>query len=255
MSKFNLFNGNMGDPEEILSRGLPKWPQMKVKGETIPVDAANEIIRRTDTFFLGWGGNNKRWNKWAWEMLKVPNHDSDIFDNYDLFCEAKESFKKTWELIETEYVANSWMSSSFIGGPHGWCHPTGRIFYSDNVGKWPSCEDIFNEWKILAGAFPFLKLGVVLMNGESCEDGTSPVCGFIVRNGTVTVVDPKIIDPLFEFEKDEKHQTENRLDEKSLFYRFSNPRAEQGIDDRVIINWALKFWGEEHVRSVQTPTL
>lgn len=37
--------------ENLLDRGLPKWPQMLVTGASVTKEQALEIIRRTDSFF------------------------------------------------------------------------------------------------------------------------------------------------------------------------------------------------------------
>jgi hypothetical protein len=88
----------------------------------------------------------------------------------------------------TEYVQNSWISTSFIGGPHGWCWPDGRIAYVDNVGKWPSVEAVLRDWSTLAEAFPFLDLAATLINGECCED-TVPIVTILVKGGVTSVED------------------------------------------------------------------
>ena len=93
--------------------------------------------------------------------------------------------------IETEYVWNNWVSSCFIGGPHGWCHPDGTIGYSTNVGKWPEVSDVYDDWTKLAEAFPFLEVEATLMSGEDCEIFTEPVVSMLIRNGTVELIDPK----------------------------------------------------------------
>lgn len=81
------------------------------------------------------------------------------------------------------------VSSCFISGSHGWCHPGGTISFVDNVGKWPSVEEIKNDWEILAKAFPFLKMEITLMDKESCEEDSQPVVSMVVRNEEVTLVD------------------------------------------------------------------
>ncbi len=35
----------------LLNRNLPKWPQMLVTGDSLTIEQAKEIIRRTDRFF------------------------------------------------------------------------------------------------------------------------------------------------------------------------------------------------------------
>lgn len=197
---------------DLKSLGLPKWPKHVVTGKPVTVEQAKEIIRRTDSFFTnGYGGNNRDFERWARKLLGMP------FDQFDrprttLKADASEAeqaaerdrwraltaewraqsdeFDARWQPVRTEYVRNTWAASSFIFGPFGWCHPDGQIGYIDNVGKWPSIEDVLADWTLLAATFPFLDVGATLYSGESCEDPITPVVSFIVRDGTARVVDP-----------------------------------------------------------------
>lgn len=181
--------------------GLPKWPQMRVAGPPISADQASEIIRRTDSFIIhGYDGNDRSWNRYVRAILGIPQDRDFNWPQDDASEEERAAFREDmnnhyaavakwredWGCIETEYVHNSWISSSYIGGPYGWCHPDGRIYYGDNVGKWPSPEQLVQELALLATHFPFIDLEAVFMSGESCED-TVPVFGLIVRAGTVDV--------------------------------------------------------------------
>lgn len=174
--------------------GLPKWPQMIVRGQPVTVGQAKEIIRRTDYAFTGvLSGNDHATIRIIATKLGLPSamyhHPSNRDDKFD--WEAAADFRELWGTIPTDYVTNNWVSSAFVYGPHGWCHPDGTISYDDNVGKWPNLDDIIKDWDTLAAAFPFLDLTVTLMNGESCEDDTRPVVTLKVRNGNVTVCPPE----------------------------------------------------------------
>lgn len=166
---------------------------MRVSGSPVTPEQAKEIIRRTDRFFTHASGGNDH----AWDERMASSFGMRHFYTY-----AKAQKKMTWEethalrnvwdakwgVIPTQYVHNNWLSSNFVGGPHGWCHPSGAISFSDNVGKWPSAEELQEDWQLLATAFPFLYLAVTFMSGESCEEDTTPVVTFLVRGGTVMVV-------------------------------------------------------------------
>ena len=179
--------------DNLLNAGLPKWPQMIVTGSSVTKEQALEIIRRTDSFFGFWqGGNNHEFIRQAKEILQMPDIN-DYSIPYEESFKRMEQFRdwrSAWGVIDTEYVVNSWISCSFIGGPHGWMHPDGSIGYSDNVGKWPSVEEVYNDWKKIAEAFPFLEIEATLMSGESGEDHTHPVVSFLVREESVELVDP-----------------------------------------------------------------
>lgn len=178
----------------LFDRGLPKWPQMRVEGVPVSVEQAKEIIRRTDTFFSypDNAGNDADYDHRVMKKLGIPKllNQSVVPGDIGESWEAQDRWRKSWGFIETSYVHNTWMSSSFVFGPHGWCHPDGQISYTDNVGKWPSIQEVYDDWSILAKAFPFLNLVVFLMDREECEDGGIPVVGFQVFDGSVKVFDP-----------------------------------------------------------------
>ena len=249
MSKFDKLTGSQNDPAkeaELMNRGLPKWPQMLVKGDTIKDTDALEIIRRTDSFFQGYGGNDRAFTKQWIGLMGIPSYDDSRFmidgkNDWQAFEAYREDWNKKWGYIgdKLEYISNDWIASAFIGGPHGWCHPSGKIEYTDNVGKWPSIETILAEWKILADHFPFLRLGAVLMNGESCEDNSEAIVAIHVENGNATLHDPKSYDLVDLFGgKPEPHSTI----EQNLMRVFTmGHEREHGIPTSVLSDWALKY--------------
>lgn len=186
--------------EDLIQRPLPKWPQMIVTGPRLPEDQALEVIRRTDWWFVaGHGCNDHDGDRRLARRFRMPHYRDyaartpDGFDwrsHYDR-CDR---WKKAWGVIETEYVHNSWIASAFIHGPHGWCHPDGQIYFVDNVGKYPSVEEVRADWQKLAGAFPFLMLTATLMSGEDGEHGTRPVVSMVVADGQVTLKEPAVGD-------------------------------------------------------------
>jgi hypothetical protein len=184
--------------EDLLNRGLPKWPQMVVTGPRLREDLALEVIRRTDSWFVsGHDCNDHDGDRHLARRFRMPHyHDyaerhPDGFD-WRAHWDRCERWKKAWGVIETNYVRNTWIGSSFIHGPHGWCHPDGQIYYIDNVGKWPSVEEIRADWQTLATTFPFLTLTATLMSGESCEDGTSAVVAIAVADGQARLMEPSV---------------------------------------------------------------
>lgn len=174
--------------------GLPKWPQMRVAGPSVTPEQASEIIRRTDSFFTqGYSGNDREWNIRVKRIvgMRLGMDDPHFYDSaakrdWEAEFAAEQAWREAWGIVDTQYVHNAWVSCSFVGGPHGWCSPMGTIYYRDNVGKWPSCERIERDWQSVAEAFPFVDCEVLLMSGESCEEDSQPVCGFIVKDGVVT---------------------------------------------------------------------
>lgn len=186
--------------EELLHRGLPKWPQMIVTGPRLREDLALEVIRRTDSWFVsGYGCNDRDGDRRLAQRFRMPHyHDYAIQRpadfNWSAFYERGDRWQEAWGAIRTQYVHNTWIGSSFIHGPYGWCHPDGQIHYVDNVGKWPSIEEIRDDWQTLATAFPFLILTVTLMSGEGCEDDTRPVVSMAVADGHVRLMEADVGD-------------------------------------------------------------
>lgn len=177
---------------------LPKWPQMLVTGKPVSIDQAKEIIFLTDDFFTNAsdysGGNdhefNRNYRKLAGlNQLQVEKRYPEGHAYNDADWGRMYAMRNAIGVLSLEYIGNDWASSSFIGGPHGWCHPDGTISFGDNVGKWPSIEEVLDEWVGVARAFPFLDLHVTLMSGESCED-SDPVINIRVINGTATLEAP-----------------------------------------------------------------
>lgn len=173
---------------------LPKWSQMRVSGKTIEKSQAMEIIRRTDRCFSSYGIGNDRGlysaiaksvgmpYSWYWNPLPHDQMMSSIDQ------EDREKWAADWGYIDgLEYVRNDWLTSCFIFGNNGWCHPDGTIRYTHNVGKYPSVLEIANEWKILLDAFPFLDLSVTLMSGEESEDSIYPLASMDVFDGKVRI--------------------------------------------------------------------
>lgn len=175
---------------------LPKWPQLIIIGDKVSEDQAKEIIYRTDAFLHdidGFGGNDREFRKAYSEhsnlsSFKTPaNVDGREFERYH--WDAYYKYKEKVGFLDLEYVYNRFAASSFIYGPAGFCHPDGKIYFSHNVGKWPSVEDVYNDFVKIAQAFPFLNMQAALYSGEEWhddEDGVKEfVVGFKISNGHV----------------------------------------------------------------------
>lgn len=166
---------------------LPKWPGMLVLGDNVTLDQAAEIIIRTNYF--PFCTNNHTFNRMYTRMLfgidKVY-YDLTSEDNSVIEEKCKE-----YGILPIYYLCNAQILSSWVGGPHGWCKWDGQIKTSCyNIGKWPSIETVYEEWKLIAQTFPFLKLKCQLLNGEICEHDEKelkPLVEYIVENGDVTI--------------------------------------------------------------------
>lgn len=251
--------------------GLPKWPQHLVCGRDISVDQAKEVILCTDSFFLqGYGGNNRAWEAWAKETLGINGFPTEKLreEYWKVYHEVKkvlgeEKCKEVpnypWSLgQECEekyvlgakavyglgYVYNSWVSSSYIGGPHGFANPSGKIYSSDNIGKWPSCQEVVRDWVRIAHRFPFLELVAILFDKEYSEEGRSPVYALQVKDGEVTrIKDLQQALSLYEEYKNSSGHPTTSLDPMASFLLRLNSGSdgwrsgEQGVPDQWIEEW------------------
>lgn len=177
---------------------LGKRPRMLVTGLPVTVDQAREIIRRTDSFFRGEYGNDHDFIARVEATLGIP-HDYSLGDNpeicsYEKWKELHGSWSKKWGLVNLECVYNSWISAY---EPNGWCYPDGSICWAGNVGRWPTVKDVFSDWVALSQAFPFLDIGVTLMNEgpyPPSADEIKKLVSFRIEKGVAAAVDPKIED-------------------------------------------------------------
>jgi hypothetical protein len=158
---------------------LPKWPAMFVRGDSLTKEQAFEIIRRTDLFFdsifEGFNSASPDLKK----KFSVPLAQQG-FGKFSKWCEC-------WGYIRSSYLRNDWIDSNYIGGPHGWCHPDGKIQSFYNIGKYPSVEDILSDWQVVAEQFPFLTLTATIFSGEMTESGIEPLFDVVVKDGQATM--------------------------------------------------------------------
>jgi hypothetical protein len=169
--------------EEFFHLSLPKWPALIVSGEKITEEQAWEIIIRTNSFY---DGNNKSWNKTIANVFGYTLNEYSSPD-YESVYKVKDKLK----CLNLEYLYNSRIVSSWVGGTHGWCHWNGDIHSNNyNIGKWPSIKEVFLEWEQIAKEFPFLELKSQLLSGEVCEEDAVPVINFIVSKGSVSMESP-----------------------------------------------------------------
>lgn len=154
--------------------GLPKWPGAFVTGTTVTPEQAKDILFRTDTSVRYpseyMGGNDHRFRErcivqfgWKplidaegkWFELHKIEDKAQKEAAIEALCPKRSGFDNLWDLrhawqaemqmVETEYVSNSYLSTAYIGGPHGWCAQTapstamGTTTASGPVSR-PSCR-------------------------------------------------------------------------------------------------------------------
>jgi len=164
---------------------LPKWPAMTVQGESITREQAAEVLVRTNSWQHF--SNDREWERTVADVLGVPYHK----DNYpNIPWEAIQKVENDLGVLPLSYLYNSRVMSSWIGGPHGWLTWDGRVWSNNyNVGKWPSVQEVRDEWAMIAEAFPFLRLRCQLWAGETTQKELNgkPLVEFTVANGKVRV--------------------------------------------------------------------
>lgn len=182
MSQQNLFN-----------LGLPKWPQLMIVGDNVTEEQAADIIFRTETFLTDsheWsGGNNKAFNERYRRESGLEEITNIAGKDWCFSADAERHLRARIGFVDLEYIHNTWASSSFIGGPYGFCSPDGAIFYSDNIGKYPSVEAVYNDLCAIAKAFPYLNFKASLYSHEGGEevDDRKVIVSFVVSCGDVTL--------------------------------------------------------------------
>jgi hypothetical protein len=158
---------------------LPKWSAMFVSGKPVTVAQAGLILLLTDDWRLP--GRNKEWVR---EFTEIT--DVDLTSSSSL-SELRDELR----ILKLRYLINSRINSSWVGGVYGWCDWDGTIGCSNfNIGKDPSVEVVFEEWKLIAEAFPFLELTCQLYSGEVFEFGVRPLVEYVINEGGVLLREP-----------------------------------------------------------------
>lgn len=169
--------------------GLPKWPAFVVKGEAVTQEQAAEIIIRTSrSLDFSYACNDRDWCRQLNEAVGLA---ADPFGGAKGGWEQVQEVDKRYGLLSLEYLGNGCIASAYIGGPGGWIDWTGNVRTGpgQNIGKWPSCEAVLEDWQKIAAAWPFLDLRCQLWSAESGEEGPShAVIEYVVKDGTVTVL-------------------------------------------------------------------
>lgn len=174
---------------DIMNIGLPKWPGCIIVGNPISRDQAKEIIVRTNGYI---STNDHQWNRAFKEAISDPDSREFISDDgntdYERGRLERIDFDKRYGHIWLSYLNNNRIASCYIGGPNGWVDWDGTVSMRDkNIGKWPSVDEVFNDWKRIATAFPFLNLKCWLLDREITEEGATALVEFSVANGHASV--------------------------------------------------------------------
>lgn len=192
MKLLKMFLKRKTDMKEITN----KWPAILITGDKVTEEQAIDIIIRTDEAVVNpsmftFGNNHDFGKQWAESIGVDYEYDDSKFERINF--------------VYLEYLQNRLLGSCWIGGSSSWIWEDGSIFRFSNIGKWPSTEEVFDELKRIAQAFPYLKLKVTLFDEEVQSDFyfkgqklgdadyeavlDKALCSFTVENGNVTYHD------------------------------------------------------------------
>ena len=158
-----------------VTMSLPKWPALLLKGTSVTPKQASNIIMRTSTLDY-FSTNSKEFEK---ALTKVCGKHCNTTHPHEEIYEKIGSIAN-----DLNYLLNKQICSCWIGGLHGWCSWDGKIETSNyNIGKYPSIEEVFKEFSLIAKTFPYLEFEAQLLSGETCETDTHVVVTFKVKNG------------------------------------------------------------------------
>ncbi|MDE1673802.1 hypothetical protein [Nocardia gipuzkoensis] len=169
-----------------------KWPRLLVVGEPVTPEQADEILIRTD----GWLHRYTNDKQWAQIIdiaaCQITGRPLEAFwelagdertESLRVHHEAEREWRERHGILRLRYLTNSQIASSWIGGPHGWCDWDGRIGCDHyNIGKWPDDDDVTEDWRAIAAAFPYLDLTAQCIEDEG--EG-NPAAEWRIQGGTV----------------------------------------------------------------------
>ena len=140
---------------------LTKWPRLLVVGGPITEEQADEVLIRTANPWL------LQVNDRGWSAIVAACFHLDVAEYGHATAESTRAAIERYGLLELGLLYTSRISSTWIGGPHGWCDWSGRIGCSTyNIGKWPDADHVTAEWELIARTFPYLDLTAQLITDE-----------------------------------------------------------------------------------------
>lgn len=171
-----------------------KWPALLVTGERVTRDQAAEILIRTNSWPCSSNSHEKDAVFNAIAGLPVRPENSASPEEGNKYWNTLQNRCEELGVLQLEYLHNARLTSSWVGGPYGWCDWDGQIWAANkNMGKWPIIKEVTDEWRRIAEAFPFLRLRAQVLDGEVGEEteaANTPTAEWIVADGKVELVFP-----------------------------------------------------------------
>jgi len=209
---------------------LGKWPAMVVLGDKITEEQANEVLIRTMAREYFDMTND---HEWAATVREIFGKEDDYslrnatFEERLALMRRNDALLDELGILRLEYLYNSRIASSYIGGPHGWLDWNGNISGNKpyNIGKWPDEGSILDEWTLIAETFPFLSLTAQYYSESPSEPGGELdfVFEVTVKDGSASVTDG------VEFEEDDINY--GAVTEEDIFKMVSDPYRERGVTE------------------------
>lgn len=181
---------------DLTALGLPKWPMITVvsmMSRKLTFEEAADILIRTDK--LNFSTNNKSDYLDKCKIVGLCDVNVNFGSRQLVDAYEKNDARRTQlRVIDLEYVNNDQISTNSILGLHGWLNWDGEIGCTGfNIGKWPSVDEVLNEWSRIAIEWPFLSLRCQLFNDESSEQqvfGFRPLVEFCIHDGVAIAYRP-----------------------------------------------------------------
>lgn len=169
-------------------RDLTKWPRLLVTGNPVTKEQANEILIRTQCWVPF--TNDMAWEQELADILAAHNGPTR---SRSWGWDGIREWKTRIQALNLGYLHNDHIASAWWGGPHGWCDWNGTIGCTTwNIGKWPTVEEVTDDWQNIAAAWPFLHLRAQLVPDEG--DAGAPAVEWLVADGRVeTIPDPTVL--------------------------------------------------------------
>lgn len=165
----------------VISR---KWPAARLVGPDVSQEHALDFIRRTDKALVGHGFcNNHAFEADLKKWLDLDDPFATEMRDFTAAYALREAYEREAGFVRLEHLASHWVSSAFIGGPHGPVSPTGRVVLAGNFGKWPSSDEVEKDLSKLAPAFPWLTFDLALWGHEEETTEGEPSCFWHVEGG------------------------------------------------------------------------
>ncbi len=224
--------------------GLPKWPEMYVTGKSVTPEQAKEILFRTDSSVsrpssYAFGGNDHRFAETCYRSFGwTKMFDLDKQHGFLPSIRAGQVWADKMGMVPTEYINNSFLSTSYIGGPSGWCNPSGQIYSKGhNIGKWPDVEAVVRDWETLLAAFPFIDVQCTLFSGEQCEDHSTPVITMTINGDGVKTFHPDLSAHCIPYDSRDTRDTLENMQNIIQGLQFGNYSYERGWPNE----WVSEF--------------